>query len=201
MLSQLGCITLETELIEGVYCGRKLTREEQTRFDMHPSIARDLLSNIPRLEGIAWIVGQQRYGAASTENDMPESIKIGAMVLRVAIAFDDLRIRGVADNDAIARLQGDNNFDPSVVGALATLEPGSLGKESRTVHILDLATDMVLDDEIRSNTGLLLAGKGQEVTYPLLVRLRNSHHRRAIPDKVRVLTPSVRESAAVAGHS
>ena len=49
--------------------------------------------------------------------------------------------------------------------------------------------------------GRLLAGKGQEVTYPLLVRLRNSHHRRAIPDKVRVLAPSVRESAAVAGQS
>jgi len=75
MLSQLGCITLETELIEGLYCGKKLTREEQARVDLHPSVAKDLLSNIPRLESIAWIIGQQHQAAAACEEEVPESIK------------------------------------------------------------------------------------------------------------------------------
>ena len=37
---------------------------------------------------------------------------------------------------------------------------------------------------------MLLVGRGQEVSYPLIVRLNNFHQRRAIPDKVRVLSPS-----------
>jgi hypothetical protein len=49
---------------------------------------------------------------------------------------------------------------------------------------------MVLQEEIRTKLGLLLVAKGQEVSYPLLVRLRNYCQRRAIPDKVLVLVPA-----------
>src|SRR5208282_133980 len=44
MLSQLGCVALESELIDAAYGGKKLTPEEQKRFDAHPTLARDLLS-------------------------------------------------------------------------------------------------------------------------------------------------------------
>jgi hypothetical protein len=71
MLSQLGCVTLAPEVIETAYCGQEVSREEQTAFDMHPSVARNLLSNIPRLDGIAWIIGQQRFGAAALDSQVP----------------------------------------------------------------------------------------------------------------------------------
>jgi response regulator RpfG family c-di-GMP phosphodiesterase len=189
LLSQLGCITLDTDLIEAAYCGKKLSPEEQTRFDMHPSVARNLLSNIPRLEGIAWIVGQQRFGAASTENDMPDNIKQGAAILRVAIAFDDLKLQGRSETDALAELRRDNQFDPTMVAALESLTPVSWEKEPKVVPISDLAPGMILEEEVKTNTGLLLVAKGQEVTYPLLVRLKNFHQRKAISDKVLVLAP------------
>jgi response regulator RpfG family c-di-GMP phosphodiesterase len=191
LLSQLGCITLDTDLIEAAYCGKKLSPEEQTRFDMHPSVARNLLSNIPRLEGIAWIVGQQRFGAASTETDMPESIKLGAAILRVAIAFDDLKLQGQSERDALAELRRGNRFDPTVVAALESLKPVSGEKEPKMVRISDLAAGMILADELKTNTGVLLVAKGQEVTYPLLVRLKNFHHRKAISDEVLVLVPPI----------
>jgi response regulator RpfG family c-di-GMP phosphodiesterase len=123
MLSQLGCVTLAPEVIEAAYCGKELTREEQTSFDMHPSVARDLLSNIPRLDGIAWIIGQQRPGAAAPDNQVPESLRIGAQILRAAITFDDFKIRGLEDSETLSRLQHDNQFDSRIARAYRASSP------------------------------------------------------------------------------
>lgn len=121
MLSQLGCITLSPEVIEAAYYGKELTPEEQTAFDMHPSVARNLLSNIPRLDCIAWIIGQQRSGAAAPETKMPDSMRMGVDILRVAIAFDDHKIRGCNDSEALTKLQYDTRLDPQIVRALRNL--------------------------------------------------------------------------------
>src|ERR1700733_14693181 len=65
MMSQLGCVTLHPETIEAVYAGRKLPPDEQKRFDAHPGVARDLLSKIPRMEPIAWMIAHQNDSAAA----------------------------------------------------------------------------------------------------------------------------------------
>ena len=73
-------------------------------------MARDLLSNIPRLDGIAWIIGQQRPGAVAPDQQVPESLRIGAQILRAAITFDDFKIRGLEDSEALSRLQHDHQL-------------------------------------------------------------------------------------------
>ncbi len=49
MLSQLGCVTLDSDLIRSSYVGDNLTPEDRARFGAHPEVARALLANIPRL--------------------------------------------------------------------------------------------------------------------------------------------------------
>ena len=186
MLSQLGCITLDPELLEAAYCAATIPPEEQVNFNMHPAIARDLLTNIPRMEGIAWIVGQQ-LGAGCVDKNVNDSLKTGAVILQIAIVFDKLRRQGRSDLEAIAELKAGYNFDVRIVQALGTLPPEVPETKTRVVEISSLEPGMVLDEEIRSTIGLLLAGKGQEVTYPLVVRLKNFHRRRLINDNVVVL--------------
>ncbi|HTZ96938.1 MAG TPA: HD domain-containing phosphohydrolase [Terriglobales bacterium] len=190
MLSQLGCITLEPEILEAAYRGHPLNEGDRASFAHHPIVARDLLANIPRLEGIAWIVGQQS-GAPCSDKEVPESIRTGAVILRVALAFDELKMQGYSDRQAIAKLQGGPTCKDAgrIVPLLTTLPPTDAETTAREIEISDLESGMVLDQEIRSSSGLLLAGKGQEVTYPLVVRLRNLYQRRAIKDKVAVLVP------------
>lgn len=190
MLSQLGCVALESELIDAAYSGKKLTPEEQKRFDAHPVLARDLLMNVPRLEGIGWIIGQQRVGATPPENHVPEDVRIGAAILHVAIAYDDLRVQGKSGAEAVGELRRQKHLDAAIVETLTSLRSLSCEETPRAVHILDLTAGMILQQEIRTKLGLLLVTKGQEVTYPLLVRLRNYYQRRAIADKVLVLVPS-----------
>lgn len=189
MLSQLGCVTLDPEVIETAYCGKSLNREEQERYDKHPSVACDLLRNIPRLEGIAWMVGQQQEGADSAEPAPPESIRVGADILRLAIAFDNLKILGRNDRDALEELQKSKRFEARLTKALESLPPESVEMETLAIEVADLEPGMILQEEIRTHNGLLLVGKGQEVTFPLLVRLRNFHQLRTINPKLLVLAP------------
>src|SRR5436305_11349516 len=60
MLSQLGCVTLPPETLDAVYKGDTLPPQEQAQYDSHPNVAHQLLSKIPRLEPIAWIVRHQQ---------------------------------------------------------------------------------------------------------------------------------------------
>ena len=57
------------------------------------------------------------------------------------------------------------------------------------VRLSDLSTGMIIQEEIRTKVGMLLIGVGQEVTYPLIVRLKNFNKRQDLPNKVLVLAP------------
>ena len=196
MMSQLGCVTLHPETIEAVYAGKPLPPEEQARFDDHPKFAADLLSTIPRLEPIAWMIAHQN-DAAPAEKDFPDSetasaVQLGADILRATLLFDDLLAAGspkqVAAREVRARW---TSLDHRICDALSELELEGTNAETADCPLDDLATGMVLRQEVRSERGLLIAAKGQEVTYALILKLKSTHERGAIPGTVAVSRPSV----------
>jgi response regulator RpfG family c-di-GMP phosphodiesterase len=68
MLSQLGCVTLAPETIDAVYKGETLPPNEQAQYDAHPNVAYQLLSKIPRLEPIAWMIQHQNRSVSQSEH-------------------------------------------------------------------------------------------------------------------------------------
>jgi response regulator RpfG family c-di-GMP phosphodiesterase len=110
MLSQLGCVTLKPDLVQAAYAGLTLPEEDQARFAAHPEAASNLLVNIPRMEAVAWMIGKQMSVDGLTVSDdipdsHPEEIVLGAKILKLAVAFDDLKLRGFTDQDSIAWLR------------------------------------------------------------------------------------------------
>src|SRR5579872_7416313 len=97
MMSQLGCVTLDTETLEAVYAGKRLSDEEQVRYDAHASVAGELLSNIPRLEAVAHMIANQHSAPPSSPAGVDlkhDSVALGAQILKVAIAYDQLLSSG-----------------------------------------------------------------------------------------------------------
>lgn len=196
MLSQLGCITLDPELIQAAYLGNSLSSEDQARFAAHPQVAKDLLSKIPRLEPIAWMISQQL--TEKTVHEAPgglvssaADIVLGAKMLKLAVAFDNLRIKGLSDEDAIAKLRDRHSeFGPELVEAVAGIKPESAKMELRKVPASKLTTDMVLQQEIRTlGRGMLLAAKGQEITQTLLIKLDHLSRWGTIDNEIMALVP------------
>jgi len=193
MMSQLGCVTLAPETIEAVYSGQKLSPDEQAQYDAHPSVAYDLLSKIPRLEPIAWMVKHQNRPVVEFESGDSgmADMRLGAEILRITLAYEKLIHKGVSRTEAAHTLARQNkNFSTDFFRALVTLDPNAEEGEIRKCRIEDLALGMIIQQEVRTGDGALLVAKGQEVTSPLLSKLRNFHARRVIAGDVTVSLPT-----------
>ncbi len=192
MLSQLGCVTLEPETIEAIYSGGELTPADQAQFLNHPQIAQDMLKNIPRMEQVAWMIAHQNQPLPKdwnvSDREMKE-MRLGAQLIRAALAFDLQLRKGSSRLDAAHFLSMKfADLDSKVVEAMIELEPESTGKDSRSVSISELSTSMNLEQEVRSKNGILIAAKGQEVTSPLLMKLKSFSAKGSIEDNV-VVSP------------
>ena len=207
MLSQLGCITLDPELVLAAYAGKGLSAEDQAKFAAHPQAARDLLINIPRLEPIAWMISQQLTPSSPEVPpdgiDFSADIFVGAKLLRLAIAFDDLTAKGMSDHDAIGKLcERGSGFEAELVQSLLGMNAQAGKMQLNKITMSELAVGMILQQEIRTRCkGLLLAAKGQEITPTLLIKFGRLAQWGAIDDEVIVFSPATGPLATAASTS
>ncbi|HZQ70701.1 MAG TPA: HD domain-containing phosphohydrolase [Terriglobales bacterium] len=191
MLSQLGCVTLAPETMEAVYRGDKLAPNEQTQYAAHPSVAYDLLSRIPRLEPIAWMIEHQNRPVKEAAESMTADMRLGAEILRLTLAYEDAIHKGSSRSEAAHSLALQNkNFSPEFFQALVTLDPNAEESEIRRCPIEELTEGMIIQEEVRTPEGTLVISKGQEVTSATIFKLKNFHARRTIPGSVIVGMPS-----------
>jgi HD-GYP domain-containing protein (c-di-GMP phosphodiesterase class II) len=119
------------------YAGAVLTEEEQVGFNAHPSAAKEILNNIPRLEATAWIIGQQlKRDIPEAESPLPPlsaaELTRAAKVLKLAAAFEQLREKYPAKGAALSRIrERSKEFEPSLIDALSDLRPLEVTKQLR----------------------------------------------------------------------
>ena len=190
MMSQLGCVTLAPETIEAVYGGEKLSPGEQSQYDAHPGVAYSLLSKIPRLEPIAWMIEHQNRPVRDFDDSTGKDIHLGAEILRLTLAYERLIHKGTSRTEAVHTLALQNKgFSPEFFEALVALDPNAEEGDVRKCRIELLTAGMIIQNEIRTVDGTLLVSKGQEVTQPLILKLKNFHARRMIAGDVTVSLP------------
>ena len=191
MLFELGCFTLTPDLLESIHAGKPLTPENERRYLQHPKIGHDLLDRIPRLELVADMILQQNEVPTDLQRSLTpaaESVRLGAQMLRVSLAFDRLLNNGSERQEALAALGRDPaQYDAKMVAALRDYKPRRGPTEMRTIDVLDLSSGMILNEDLRSTTGMLLAAKGQEVSHALTLAVRNFVENGTVKGKVLVI--------------
>jgi response regulator RpfG family c-di-GMP phosphodiesterase len=172
MLSQIGYISLPTELVEKLYYGTRLTPEERVLADGAPYVAQKLLGRIPRLEPVIEILAASRQET----NDRPAGlIKLGADILRLVLEYDAQIVQGRPVPAAVEALRTPTGrHDKKLIENLESLVGVAVGhREVMEVAVGRLAAGMVLVDDLRTQVGTLLVPKGFEVTETFLERARN----------------------------
>lgn len=178
MLSPIGCVTLPTETLEKLYAGQPLLAEEQRMFAAHPTVGRNLLRHIPRLEHVAEMIARQ-HESCMTRGDQQAleqggTVLLGARLLNIALDFDQRLTRGLTAPQAIAEmLQQPTRYESGLVASLQTLESAATETVTRVVRVRELCPGMMLDEDIRTATGGLVLARGHEVTFTLIERLRS----------------------------
>ncbi len=172
MLSQIGYISLPVELVEKLYYGQKLTREEKILADGAPAVAQTLLGRIPRLEPVLEILALSRKSAGVAADS---AVTLGADILRLVLEYDLQIVNGSTAQMATLALQArTGTHDKHLVDLLA----GVVGAGARRSEIIEMQLrqvkpGMVILDDVRTHMGTVLAPKGFEVTEVFIERMRN----------------------------
>jgi response regulator RpfG family c-di-GMP phosphodiesterase len=172
MLSQIGYISLPTELVEKLYYGKRLTPDERVLADGAPQVAQKLLGRIPRLEPVMEILAASQQG----KSELPEGlIKLGAGILRLVLEYDAQIAQGRPNHEAIAAIRAQSlRHDPKLVERLELLVGASVSAQQLSeVAVGDVIPGMIFVDDLRTHIGTLLVPKGFEVTETFLERMRN----------------------------
>lgn len=190
MLSQLGCVTLAPETIDAVYKGETLTPEEQAQYDGHPDVAYQLLSKIPRLEPIAWMIRHQNRPVSQSDNTEMPDMRKGAEILRLVLAYEQATHKGASRTEAAHTLARQNTeMGAEFFAALVALDPNAEEDQVKRCSIDELYPGMIIQQDVQSHAGSLLVSTGQEVTPTVISKLKNFHARGSIDGFVKVSAP------------
>lgn len=183
-LSQLGCVVLSEEALRKVSRRQRLTGEELQLYEMHPSIACNMLEKIPRLSDVAEAIRYQlkNFDGSGVPHDKlaGEHIPLGARLLKVVSDFTAAESAGSSAVEALARLRdARHEYDPAVLQALS--DHLGVAKAARTARLsMSLVTPgMVIAADIYTRDGSLLLRKGQKLLESsrerLLSHVANGH--------------------------
>ena len=150
-----------------------LSPAESVHVAQSARVAESVLKRIPRLDPVVNILSRLAAGRTSDETRAPESI--GAEILRVVSAYEALERTTPSRDTAVHRLRAQaGRFDPEVLKALT----GMLGLEDSGDETIDVAIgrvciDMIVAEDLRTRTGVLLVPKGYRVSESFVARLGN----------------------------
>jgi response regulator RpfG family c-di-GMP phosphodiesterase len=195
MLSQTGCVTLPSEILEKVNSGEPLLKSEKALFASHPQIGARLLENIPRLESIAQMVRDQQkpFSQYNAQNNSANQRKIylGPQILKVALDYSSLIHSGLTHTESLRKMaENAEDYNPEVIKALGDHE---IRKEAATIKSIDVNSveiGMIVDQDVLTKDGKLVMTKDQEVTLLILERLRQLSQEVGIFEPIRMVVPS-----------
>ncbi len=198
LLSQIGCVTLPPDMLDKFFARMPFSAEDAEMFANHPKVGQNLLVNIPRLGPIAKMIGSQQksfhsYPPIIEMTEEERTVALGGQILRIALDFDQLIVSGKDHLEALRILRTRrDNYNPDLLGVLETLPVSRGGQSVKVIKAKELRISMIADQDIEALNGLLLVPKGQEITYPVLERLRNFAQRIGLVEPIRVIIPPSR---------
>lgn len=190
LMSQIGCITLPSDILNKFQAGKTLDPEEEELYRQHPVVGSRLLEKIPRLEKVAAIIAHQlwSYSAFQEVPELDEDICLGAQILKIATDFDLLLHRGGHRRvEALQQLKEERaSYHPELLRILSSLKPPDEHEKVISVFVRDISVGMITEQAIVAVNGILIIPKGQEVTWALLQGLKNFSHQVEIQEPILV---------------
>ncbi|MEM1372162.1 MAG: HD domain-containing phosphohydrolase, partial [Pseudomonadota bacterium] len=194
LLSQLGAVLLPPEVSVKWNAGEVLTDTEQTVIEQMPETARDLIMNIPRLEGVANAVYFQDkcFDGSGFPAGEPggTTIPLTARILNILNGLASASKRGRPGTNAFEALQkAASRYDPSLLATIRGVFERADAIEEEVVLDLPVANmqsgDEVLTD-VKSMEGKLLLAAGAILTDAMVKKMRQFHRLSRVEEPISV---------------
>jgi response regulator RpfG family c-di-GMP phosphodiesterase len=184
MLSQIGCVTIPPETLLKARQGGPLSAKEMEMFRHVPAVGAEVLARIPRMEGVARILGLMRKNYDGTggpdETVAGDAIPLGARLLKVLGDLGELEAGGKSHQAALSELQKREGwYDPGILTLVcspeqsAALQRAASSRPCVPLGFAQLRVGHVLRADVETRDGVLIVIAGNRITPALLARLRN----------------------------
>jgi response regulator RpfG family c-di-GMP phosphodiesterase len=200
-LALLGCVGLPAELLDKVLQGAALNAPQKMEYAAHPLLAADLVKNIPRMENIADTLLYQHKHFDGTgfpaDQRRGEDLPIGARILHVVLAHDELKNQGWSDASIYENLRNQKSrFDPRVLEAFGACIGDAGASKVLRIPIKEIKDGMRIEEDVKTTTGILLVCHGQEVTATVRQHLMKFHDAGLLGNQVLVMAAADRAASA-----
>jgi putative two-component system response regulator len=193
MLSQIGWMTLSPDTMCKIHQGEQMSREEEEAFDRHVQVGYELISQIPNLREVAEIIVRQQdlEWKGQSEERPTKLILQGSQMLKLAVDYEKLLAAGKSGSEAMAVLRSDKNaYGGELFSAFSsTVEADDDSSPIRHMNARELSPGMLINKDILTKEGKLLAAAGTEVTLPVVETLYNFAKTGFVAEPFEVLVP------------
>jgi response regulator RpfG family c-di-GMP phosphodiesterase len=189
MLMRVGCVSLPDDVLRRYLSFEPLSAEDAKLVSQTPKLGQNLVSSIPRLQGVAGLIAAQAYPPHA-------ATPIAARILKVVGDFQRMRANS-SPYTALKRLRNDAIYDLAVVDALTEVVTETC--ETQNLTVAELREGMILEQPIEDTNGRILLASGSEVHESMiqkLINFRRSSTGIREPIQVRVVTLRTPSTAA-----
>lgn len=198
LLSPIGYLTMPASLIEKCRDNQPLTPVEWGLLERLPEIGANLLSHIPRFEGVADIVRYQakHYDGQGCPADAVagEAIPVGARILKVLHDLAVIESQFGSKEQALARMKEQSGiYDPRVLDSAFACFDVCIHRTTTAQSVIrphtlnDLRVGQILAANVVTPDGLEVIASGTELTNVILHRLRNFSKLNPVQEPVYIL--------------
>jgi response regulator RpfG family c-di-GMP phosphodiesterase len=183
MLAPIGHVTIPTELLQRVRTGAALSEVEQHTVAQLPETTARLLTNIPRLEGVARIVRYQKKnydGSGSPQDGIKgDELPLGSRLLKILDDLNALESKALNPAAALNEMQARIGwYDPVLLNSVReyyglTLNARANASPSISIALCDLAPGMVLNSNIETEDGIVIFCAGHHLSEMTLEKIKN----------------------------
>jgi len=173
MLAHVGAVALPPVTAEKLYAGSELTAKEAAMVRRVPAVTRQLISKIPRLDGVLRILETYRATSGAEGDVSPGPIPAGAHVLRIAVDYAELEAQHSSASVALGAMRSRDLYDRGLLDIFSSVVGVSAAPRVHEVSVEELTPGMTLVDDARTRTDQLLVASGQPVTERLVELLAN----------------------------
>jgi response regulator RpfG family c-di-GMP phosphodiesterase len=191
MLSHIGCAAIPKEVLKNISAGKNISEEDQKMFDMHPKIAQDLISKIPRLKSVARMIGNQQSSLDKSklmqELSKWDRVDLGAQLLKMVIDFDRMVTSGLAEEKALSEMRAkEETYSPALLDALEAVAKVEQKGDVQLLMFKELQEGHVLKQDLYTKSGALVVKKGKVMSTNTITLLRPFADTQGIEEPIKV---------------
>jgi len=191
LLSHLGTFAYSGHVLDELRKSSEVVEVSNEMIQEQRHVAVDIISNIPRMSTVARIIADEksyiRKDLKTKSFEFLSPVRKGQVLLEILNSFDQLiqksRFYDQVKDELFSQFP---DYEDLIIMLVKMIE----AEESNEADIIDikaLREGMILQEDIKSYTGVKLIGKGTQISQNLLEVLKNYAKHESICEPIRII--------------